>query len=98
MPNVINDSRVALSNSVMLMLAITGPSDEPVETPSFCLEITPLKENVVLAKQSLIRFLMCSLVTLCWLAFLFNLLQYNTDSLFKETFINNDVTSKEKYR
>ena len=66
-----NGSKIILSNSVIMMLAKTGPSDEPIETPSFCLRIIPLKENAVFGQNLLSTFLKCSFVSLCSLAFLY---------------------------
>ena len=40
-----------------MMLARTGPSDEPIETPSFCLRIVPLNGNAVFVQQSLLASL-----------------------------------------
>ena len=71
LPDVINGSTITLSNSVIMMLARTGPSDEPIKTPSFYLQIIPLKENAVLVQQSLSASLKCSFEAFCWLAFLY---------------------------
>ena len=35
LPDQMNGSTITLSNSIIMMLARTGPSDEPIETQSF---------------------------------------------------------------
>ena len=50
-------STITLSNTLIMMLARTGPSDEPIETPSFCLRIVPLNGNAVFVQQSLLASL-----------------------------------------
>ena len=35
-----------------MMLAWTGPNDEPIKTPSSCLRIIPLKQNTFFVQES----------------------------------------------
>ena len=37
-----DDNTLTVSNSVIIMLAKVGPSGEPIETPSVCLQYSPL--------------------------------------------------------
>ena len=42
------------SNSVMIKLARTGPKEDPIDTPSICLQILLLKLNAALEQESMI--------------------------------------------
>ena len=67
------------------MLARTGPSDEPIETPTLSLRITLLKENAVFVQQSFISFFKGFLRNFVLTSSSFNLnsLQYNVDSFMQ---------------
>ena len=55
-PERIRSETTIFSNSVNMILARTGPSEHPIETPSICLNNWLLNEKVVLLQQSKISF------------------------------------------
>ena len=82
-----------------MLLARTGPSDQQIETSSFCLRITPLNENAGFIQQPFISFIKMAFRNFV----LIRLSLYIASNiilivLFKRTFVNNDVTSKGKYQ
>ena len=50
--DLIRSETISFSNSESMILASTGPSADPVETPSVCSKSWLLNENAVLVQES----------------------------------------------
>ena len=60
MPDRTKSSTITFSSSVKMMLARTGGKQDPIETPSICLNKTLSKEKAVLVQESIKIFFECA--------------------------------------
>ena len=90
---------ISFSNSESMILASTGPSADPIETPSVCSKIWLLNENAVSVQKSRISFFKVRFERVVATSF-----SSKTRSrmilivLVSGTFVNSETTSNETRR
>ena len=95
-PDLIRSEMISFSNSESIMLASTGPSADPIETPSICPKSWLLNENAVLVQESRISFFKVRFKRVVATSF-----SSKTRSrmilivLVSGTFVNSETTSKQ---
>ena len=93
----INLSTITFSNSVIIMLANTGPSDSPILTPSICSYNLLLKNNAAFWQVSRINIFNERLDNDVLISFsLYTRLRIKLTVLRKGTFVNKETTSSQK--
>ena len=87
---------ICSSSSVITILASTGPSEDPIDTPSSCLYSLLLKEKIVLRQESRISFFKDLLDKVVEITCLLNTLSIITSTVKSNgTQVNKETTSNE---